>query len=99
MGSHRTTFVLSVAVAITVLGSGVASLPAWADGGCTYGPTAGNVPRKTRANDLVCVSQSVAKTVQTENAASAKGQGHTPGSIGCVSGLVWREGFDGDSVC
>lgn len=78
----------------------VLPLPAWADGGCTYGPSAGQVPRKTRANDLVCVPQSVADTVQRENAASARGEGHTPpGAVGCVSGLVWREGFDGDSVC
>jgi hypothetical protein len=99
VGSLRTPFVLLIAVAITVLGSVVVPLPAWADGGCTYGPTSGNVPRKTRANDLVCVPQSVADTVQRENAASARGEGHTPGTIGCVSGLVWREGFDGDSVC
>jgi hypothetical protein len=99
VGSLRIPFVLLIAVAITVLGNVVVPLPAWADGGCTYGPSAGQVPRKTRANDLVCVPQSVADTVQRENAASARGEGHTPGSIGCVSGLVWREGFDGDSVC
>jgi hypothetical protein len=99
VGSLRIPFVLLIAVAITVLGSVVVPLPAWADGGCTYGPSAGQVPRKTRDTDLVCVSQSVADTVQRENAASARGEGHTPGSVGCVSGLVWREGFDGDSVC
>jgi hypothetical protein len=99
MGYLRTPFVLSIAVAITVLGSVVVPLPAWADV-CTYGPSgAGQVPRKTRDTDLVCVPKTVADTVQRENAASARGEGHTPGTIGCVSGLVWREGFDGDSVC
>lgn len=98
-GGYRTSFVLSIAVAITVLGSVMVSLPAWADG-CTYGPSAGQVARKARDNDLVCVPQSVADTVKRENAASARGEGHSPpGTIGCVSGLVWREAFDGDSVC
>ena len=101
MGSRPTPFVL-IAVASTVLGSVVVSPPAWADG-CTYplgtAPGAGQVPRKARNTDLVCVPQSVADTVQKENAASARGEGHVPGKIGCVSGLVWREAFDGDSVC
>lgn len=100
MDSFRTSFVLLIAVAVIVPGSVAVSRPAWADGGCTYGPSAGQVPRKARENDLVCVPKSVADLVQRENAASAKGEGHTPkGSIGCVSGLVWREAFDGDSVC
>jgi hypothetical protein len=102
VGSLLTRFVLLIAVAITVLGSVVVSPPAWADG-CTYplgtAPGAGQVPRKARDTDLVCVPQSVADTVQKENAASARGEGHVPGKIGCVSGLVWREAFDGDSVC
>jgi hypothetical protein len=102
MRSLRTPFVLLIAGAITVLGSVVVPLPAWAED-CTYplgaAPGAGQVPRKTRAKDLVCVPQSVADTVQRENAASARGEGHPPGANGCVSGLVWREGFDGDSVC
>jgi len=102
MGSLRTPSVLLIAGAITVLGSVVVPLPAWAED-CTYPlgtpPGAGQVPRKTRDKDLVCVPKSVADTVQRENADSAKGVGHTPGTNGCVSGRVWREGFDGDSVC
>src|SRR5262245_18251004 len=103
MGSLSTPFVLLIAVAITVLGSVVVPLPAWAEV-CTYplgtAPGAGQVPRKARANDLVCVPQSVAYTVQRDNAAVGRGEGHArPGTIHCVSGLVWREAFDGDSVC
>jgi hypothetical protein len=98
----RATALLLSAGAITVLGSVVVPAPALAED-CMYPlgtpPGAGQVPRKTRDKDLVCVPKSVADTVQKENADSAKGVGHTPGSNGCVSGLVWREGFDGDSVC
>jgi hypothetical protein len=102
VGSYRTPFALLIAVAITVLGSVVVPLPAWAED-CTYpfgtAPGALQVPRKARDKDLVCVPQSVANTVKSENADSAAGIGHTPGSNGCVSGRVWREAFDGDSVC
>jgi hypothetical protein len=91
------------AAAITVLGAVMVPTLAVADGGCIPGDIAGQVPRNTRPGDNVCAPQAVADLVQQENAASAQGQGHDPrgayGPVGCVSGLVWREGFDGDSVC
>ncbi|OBK46810.1 hypothetical protein [Mycobacterium sp. 1081908.1] len=41
--------------------------------------------------------------MQSENAAAARGQGYAGGGAygpkTCVSGLVWREGYDGDAVC
>jgi hypothetical protein len=58
------------------------------------------VARKARDTDLVCVPQAMADLVQKENAASKAGTNHPPGGgIGCVPGFVWREAFDGDSVC
>src|SRR4051812_38047598 len=99
MGSLRTPSVLLIAGAITVLGSVVVPLPAWAED-CTYrlgaGPAAGQGRRKTRDKKINCVPKSVGGTVQRENVDFARGVGHAKGSNGCVSGLVWREGFDGD---
>jgi hypothetical protein len=97
----KTAFVTMLVAAIG-LGSMVVSLPAWAQAGCTYplgGSATGLVPRKASDNDLVCVTQSVADLIKKENADSARGVNHPPGSNGCVSGFVWREAFDGDSVC
>src|SRR5581483_96260 len=99
----KSTFGTMLVAATTVLGSMVLSHPAWAQSGCTYPlgvtPAAGLVPRKASDNDLVCVTQSVADLIKKENADSARGVNHPPGSNGCTSGYVWREAFDGDSVC
>lgn len=89
--------------AATVL-SGVTGLPAAsANGGCIPNDMANLVPRKARANDMVCVPSNIAQTVQDENNAAAKGVGYVPGGAygpkTCTSGLVWREAFDGDAVC
>jgi hypothetical protein len=91
------------AVVVMVL-SGLAAVPsASADGGCIPGNIAGQVPRLTRPSDNVCVPPSIAQTVQDENAAAAAGKGYAGGGaygpLTCVSGLVWREGYDGDGVC
>ena len=102
-GNMRKTF-FNIVAAITVLGTLTAPVPAWADGGCIPGNIAGQVPRLTRPSDNVCVPPNIAAEVQQENAAAAGGQGYVPtgGAYGpktCVSGLVWREGYDGDAVC
>jgi hypothetical protein len=91
------------AAAITVLG-GVTVLPAAsADGGCIPGDIPGQVPRLTRLNDNVCVPPNIAQEVSHENAAATRGQGYANGGAygpnTCISGLVWREGFEGDAVC
>ncbi|MGD1348664.1 CAP domain-containing protein [Mycobacterium seoulense] len=75
-----------------------------ADQGCIPNNQAGMVPRNARQGDNVCVPPNIAKTVQDENAAAAKGVGYVPGGGAygpktCTSGLVWREAFDGDGVC
>jgi hypothetical protein len=90
--------------AIAFLGT-VTVLPvASADGACVPGDIAGQVPRLTRPGDSVCVTKHVAQEVQDENEAAASGQGYVPGGGAygpqtCVSGLVWREGYEGDAVC
>jgi hypothetical protein len=92
------------AAAVTVLATVTVAPAASADGGCIPDDIAGQVPRLTRPSDNVCVAPNIAQEVQTENAAAANGQGYVPGGGAygpktCVSGLVWREGYDGDAVC
>lgn len=88
---------------LTVLASVTVAPAAYADGGCFPNDAAGKVARHTRQLDTACVSPAEAQKVRAENDASARGEGHTPGGPfggrGCVPGLVWREGFDGDTVC
>jgi hypothetical protein len=97
--------ILVAAAALVALGSFMISpTPAHADGGCIPGDIAGQVPRLTRPSDNVCVPPHIADEVQQENAAAAAGQGYVPGGGAygpstCKSGLVWREGYDGDAVC
>lgn len=95
---------LACAAAVSVLGAVAAPPTASADGGCIPGDIPGQVPRLTRPSDSVCVPVNIAQEVQSENAAAASGQGYVPGGGAygpktCVSGLVWREGYDGDAVC
>jgi hypothetical protein len=103
--AHRRLPALPLCAAVlTVLGA-VSLLPAAAaDGGCIPNDQAGMVPRNARPGDNVCAPPNVAKTVQDENNAAANGQGYVPGGGAygpktCVSGLVWREAYDGDGVC
>jgi hypothetical protein len=73
-----------------------------ADGGLSRVPvSAGCQPpfdqRKARPSDMVCVTRESFATVQDENA-SAPSRWDSSGAYGpqtCISGLVWREAFDG----
>jgi hypothetical protein len=103
-GTHWPMPLLGLCVAAVSVVGGLTLVPtAGADGGCIPGDIAGQVPRAARAGDIVCVPRSVAQLVQNENEAAADGQGYAGGGAygpkTCVSGLVWREAFDGDAVC
>lgn len=104
-GKRRRLPVLPLCAAAVGLCAGVTAPPvASANGGCIPGDIPGQVPRLTRPSDNVCVPPNIAQEVQSENAAAAGGQGYVPGGGAygpktCVSGLVWREGYDGDAVC
>jgi hypothetical protein len=95
---------LPMCAAVLAVAGGVTGLPpASANGGCIPGDIPGEVPRLTRPSDNVCVPPNIAQEVQSENAAAAQGQGYAGGGAygpkTCTSGLVWREGYDGDAVC
>jgi hypothetical protein len=102
-GHGRSAALPLCAAAITIVGGVVALPAASADGGCIPGNIPGEVPRLTRASDNVCVTPHIADEVKQENAAADAGQGYAGGGAygpkTCVSGLVWREGYDGDGVC
>ncbi len=89
------------ALAVTVFGSLLLTVPAQADGGCVKGDVAGQVPRKTNDTDMVCVPPAIAALVQQENANKDAGYagGGPYGPLTCINGLVWREGYDGDAIC
>lgn len=60
----------------------------------------GLVPRGANAQDIVCVSLAEHDLVLRENAEAPRHW--VNGAYGpqtCVSGLVWREAFSGDTVC
>lgn len=65
----------------------------------------GLVPRLTRPTDLVCVTPAVAKQVIFENDPEVqKARKNDPpgGAYGpetCRQGWVWRDAYDGDTVC
>ena len=99
MGRNRMAATsLLIVTAATTLGILVGPGVAQADGGCP-----GNlVPRNAGPPDNVCVRARVAVVVAQENSNAASLVEPGGGAYGpqtCKQGYVWREAFDGDTVC
>jgi hypothetical protein len=97
----RPTFARTAILAAMMIGGFMTPVPAQADGGCIPGDAPGSVPRNARPGDMVCVPQQIAGQVQQESATAAErvDPNGAYGPLSCKSGFVWREAFDGDTVC
>lgn len=97
----KPTLARTAILAAMMFGSLMAPVPAQADDGCIPGDAPGRVPRNARPGDMVCVPKQIASQVQQENATAEERRDPSGayGPMSCKSGFVWREAFDGDTVC
>jgi hypothetical protein len=96
-----TAFARTATLAAIMVGSLITAIPGQADGGCIPGDPPGSVPRNARPGDMVCVPEQIADLVEVENAGASE-RVDPDGAYGpqsCKQGYVWREAFDGDTVC